>query len=572
MIKNFSMLPDVKYRRSKFKMPHDVKTSMNVGQLVPIHCQEVLAGDSWKSKIFVVARVSSSFIKPVMDNCFMDVMTFFVPLRMVYDNYERIFGNPSPSAYEDNDLAEFPRYSHILDENEHNITSITVSEKSVLDYLGLPTGKITSDVTTLQARAFALIYDKWFRNENTTNEMFIHTGEADEDEIPNNNAWSNTNYTGLLPTVNKYKDYFTSALPKPQKGSPVRLPLTGFAPVTITQDGKTNVDPSTFSSNITMRVGVPGVSQENAEKTGSLVNTLNGYAKIDNDISSTNHTLFNVMPTNLEADLRNVINADVNDMRFAFQLQKLLENDALYGDRINELYMSLYGVSPLDLLVNTPEYLGGGKIPISVQQVEQTSEATTGNPLGAVAGYSLTNGYSKFSKSFTEHGYVITVACIRYIHTYQQGIPKQFLRRDRNDVYNPFFAHIGEQPIFQSEIFAPVGENDTPSDPRANAFGYNEAWADYRYIPNRVSGEMRSNATNSQDVWHFADYYANAPTLSDGFVKETPLFFNRTVSLPSESSEAGVTPVDNFLCDFYFDTSAIRVMPTYSVPGLIDHK
>lgn len=560
MIKDFSLIPDVKFRRSKFKMPHDVKTSMSVGQLYPIHCQEVLAGDSWKSKINVVARVSSSFIKPVVDNAFMDVMTFFVPMRLVYDDYEKVFGNPTPSAYDDNDLSEIPHYSDILDDNSQPITTITVGEKTVLDYLGMPIGTITSDVSVLQARAFALIYDKWFRNENTTNETYIYKGEANEDELPNSNPWSNTNYTGKLPFVNKLKDYFTSCLPKPQKGASVRLPLTGFAPVTITKDGAPNVNPEDFSTNITMRFGRPGVAQS-ADASGSVISQINGYGKIDNGISASGeaNSKYNLMPVNLQADLRSVVNADVNDMRFAFQLQKMLETDALYGSRIQEYYRSHFGVNPKELLVNTPEYLGGGKFPITVQQVAQTSAPEEGSPLGAVAGYSLTNGFSKFSKSFTEHGFVITVACVRYYHTYQQGIPKQFLRRDRNDFYDPLYAHLGEQPVYTSEIFAGTG------DPKANAFGYNEAWADYRFIPNRVSGEMRTGATNSFDIWHFADNYANAPTLSDTFVKETPTFFDRTLSVPSSS-------VDNFLCDFYFDTSAIRVMPTYSVPGLIDHR
>ena len=524
--KDFSLLPQVRFSRSRFHMPHGVKTSMNVGTLYPIHIQEVLPGDSFKTVCSVVTRVSSAFLKPVLDTLWMDTYHFFIPYRLVYDDTEKVFGSASPSQYIQDNLVSFPSFA----------TSVIVSEKTVFDYLGVMPGTVPPGLRILEARAFALTYEKWFRNENVVNEVFVNKGAIVSSETPNNNAWGPTNYTGKLPQVSKRKDYFTSCLPKPQKGVPVQLGFASTAPVIMTTN--------TTATDVVF--GTP-----NGDKSRFAIG---GGGYLETRIPATGYT------PNVVADLSNASAFDINDVRFKFQLQKMLERDSLYGGRYNEYLLAHYGVSNPDSRVQIPEYLGGARIPLTVTQVAQTSEGTSTSPQANVAGYSLSGGKSQFNKGFTEHGFVLTVACIRTLHTYQQGIPKQFSRVARNDFYDPLFANLGEMPVYTSELY--VDPNATSL--RDGIFGYNEAWADYRMIQNRVSGEMRSSATNSLDIWHFGDNYASTPTLSQSFVEETSSNVDRTLAVPSATQ-------DQFICDFWFDTKAIRVMPTFSVPGLIDH-
>lgn len=255
------------------------------------------------------------------------------------------------------------------------------------------------------------------------------------------------------------------------------------------------------------------------------------------------------------------VGVNVNDLRFAVQLQRMLERDAIYGSRYNEYILGHYGVSSPDSRLQFSEYLGGGRFPISLQEVPQTSAPSEDNPLGAVAASSLSNGKSFYTKGFTEHGYVFTVACIRQLqHTYQQGIPRGFLKKNRNDVYDPLFDTLSYQPVYRSELFV----DDTETDLKEHVFGYNEAFADMRFCPSRITGEMRSGATNSFDVWHFGDVYENAPVLNEQFISEPSEFVDRSLAAPSSE-------VDQFLVDFWFDETDIRVMSAYSMPGLVDH-
>lgn len=544
--RDFGLMPTVRFNRSKFPMPHGVKTSMSVGTLYPIHCQEVLPGDTFKSEVDVVARVTSAFLKPVADNIFMDVFHFFVPGRLVYDDFTNVFGSPTPSSYTTNELASIPVTT----------TSTTISPKTVWDYLGVPPGLTPPGLSILPVRAFALIYNQWFRNENVVDEVYVQHGALQSSELPNNSPWSATNYSGQLPKVGKKKDYFTSCLRSPQRGESVKLPLGTMAWV------------KTSSSSLSPTTGQP-MRFVNGDGTILPTGTYPSYLYssgtaeslfVDDAGYSPSGTTKSIIPNNLYADLSSATAANVNDIRFAFQLQKMLERDALYGSRYNEYLLGHYGVSSADSRLQFTEYLGGGRFPIQIQQVAQTSEASSDSPLANVAGYSLTNGKSRFVKGFTEHGFVITCACLRQLHTYQQGVPKMFMRKSRNDFYDPLFASLGEQPVYRSELFV----NSSDANLRSDVFGYNEAWADYRYIASRISGEARSSATNTLDIWHFADKYASAPTLSASFVEETPSYVDRTLAVPSSSQ-------DQFLTDFWFNTEAIRVMPVYSVPGLIDH-
>lgn len=536
-------VPIPRFPRARFNLSHSVTTSMDVGTLYPIDWQEVIPGDVFKCRAFDVSRVTSSFLKPVMDNLFLDVYHFFVPHRLVYDDFEKVFGNPNPSAYTDNVLEEIPM-----------VSGSAIQVGSIADYLGLPVGATISSenpVSILPFRSFALIYDKYFRNENTTDEIFVQKGATQTSEVLNNNAFGPNNYTGRPPKVNKYKDYFTSCVPNPQKGSPVGFNLGTFAPVVPRNQ---QIDP--------LSVNDPPVSLRTY--TGStLANTLIGANSTSNLSSATAPAIAAaytspVYPSNLYADLTDTNAITVDDLRLAFAYQKMLERDAIYGSRYNEYLYGHFGVHIPDAYIQFPQYLGGGRTPLNIVQVAQTSQGTEESPLGNVGAYSWTNGRTGYARKFKEHGIVMTVACLRYRHTYQQGIAKKWRRKVREDFYDPLFSTIGQQPVYTTELYS------MSTVPKDSVFGYREAWSELRSIPNTISGEMRSGATNSLDIWHFADNYSSAPTLSQSFTEETPAYVDRTLSVPSSSQ-------DNFILNFYFDMSAVRKMPVYSMPSLIDH-
>lgn len=533
-------VPVPHFPRARFNLSHSVTTSMDVGTLYPIDWQEVVPGDVFKCRAFDVSRVTSSFLKPVMDNLFLDVYHFFVPHRLVYDDFEKVFGNPNPSAYTDNDLAEIPM-----------VSGPAIQVGSIADYLGLPVGSTIPNenpVSLLPFRSFALIYDKYFRNENTTDEIFVQKGAMQPSEVLNNNVFGPNNYTGKPPKVNKYKDYFTSCVPNPQKGAPVTFNLGTQADIRTSTSRLVSgaQEPVRFANGVS---GSMSFGNHNA--------VFGVGASLGFDAADFSGTLgAGLYPVNLYADLTNANAISVDDLRLAFAYQKMLERDAIYGSRYNEYLYGHFGEHIPDAYIQFPQYLGGGRTPLNIVQVAQTSQGTEESPLGNVGAYSWTNGRTGYSRKFKEHGIVMTVACLRYRHTYQQGIAKKWRRRVREDFYDPLFSTIGQQPVYTTELYAKAG-------PEA-VFGYREAWSELRNIPNTISGEMRSAAANSLDIWHFADNYASAPTLSQSFTEETPAYVDRTLSVPSSSQ-------DNFILNFYFDMSAVRKMPVYSIPSLIDH-
>lgn len=531
-------VPIPRFPRARFNLSHSVTTSMDVGTLYPIDWQEVLPGDVFKCRAFDVSRVTSSFLKPVMDNLYLDVYHFFVPHRIVYDDFEKVFGNPNPSAYTDNALEEIP------------MAYGSVYAGSVGDYLGLPIGAVPqgNPVSVLPFRAFALIYDKYFRNENTTDEIYIQKKGFSLSELFGNNAFGPNSYCGKLPKVNKYKDYFTSCVPNPQKGAPVTFNLGTQADVRTATDRLVSgaQEPVRFANGVS---GSMSLGQHEA-----IFGTGASLAFNPADYSDVVGT--GLYPVNLYADLANANAISVDDLRLAFAYQKMLERDAIYGSRYNEYLYGHFGVYIPDAYIQFPQYLGGGRTPLNIVQVAQTSQGTEESPLGNVGAYSWTNGRTGYSRKFKEHGLVMTVACLRYRHTYQQGIAKKWRRKVREDFYDPLFSTIGQQPVYTSELYFSAAPD--------TVFGYREAWSELRSIPNTISGEMRSAATNSLDIWHFADNYSSAPTLSQSFTEETPAYVDRTLSVPSSSQ-------DNFILNFYFDMSAVRKMPVYSMPSLIDH-
>lgn len=563
MKKDFSRMPSVRFNRSKFDLSHGLKTSMSVGCLYPLDIQEVLPGDTFKTKMTMVSRVTSAFLKPVMDNLFMDIYHFFIPLRLIYDKAENVFGNASPSQYTSQNLNRFPSLKF------NNDIGYTVYPGSIADYLGLPTQDISmfnetteerdleeDGLSVLPFRAFAKVYNEWFRNENIIDEVFVSTGETTSNEKLNNNAFSPNNYTGKLPKVAKKKDYFTSCLPSTQKGLAVDVPFLFDLPL---KSGE-------MYDISSVRFGTQALG-DYPDTVNPLVTDFGSNLSVDYTDEIPQDNISKINRTNLYVDASKSPGFTVNDMRFAFQLQKMLERDALYGTRYNEYLLGHFGVSNPDSRLQFTEYLGGGRIPLSIQQVAQTSQGTEESPLANLAGYSQSVGYSRYSKGFTEHGYILTVACIRQMHTYSQGVNKMWFRKQRNDFYDPLYANLGEQPVYYRELFAPNVPEGSLAD--KTVFGYNEAWAEYRYKPSGITGQMRpvnvySLGETSLDIWHFGDAFESVPTLSKSFIEETPQFVDRTLAVPSSSQ-------DQFIVDCWFNTDAIRVMPTYSVPGLIDH-
>lgn len=559
----YSNVPILKHSRSLFDLSHKYLTSFNVGDLVPVLLEEVYPGDTFKCTANCVIRTSSALIRPVMDNIFLDIQSYYIPSRILYNKFVNIFGENTDSAWANTTEYSVPQ-----------IPSGTVASKSVADYLTPPPGLSLSSsdkgysISCLPFRAFAKVYDDWFRDENNVLPMHIQTGPYNVSEALNDRPWSPNNYTGMLPKVAKFHDMFTSCLPAPQKGNEVELPLGQYANVVVGDDRRwTNVYiPNSQGQSLGMLFSGSNASAIPDERFLPLgIKALSASSgKLDTQGTNQNSTTGSAYyPSNLYADLSSATAASVNDLRLAFQLQKMLERDARGGTRFIEYLMAHWGVQSPDGRLQRSEFLGGRRIPLNINQVTQTTGFNKeSNDLGEMSANSLTYGKSRFTKSFVEHGYILTVACVRQFHTYQQGLRKLFNHRKvRTDFYDPVFANIGEQPVWKSELYC-LGGSSAPSND--TVFGYQEAWVELRKTPNFITGQMRSGVTGSMDVWHLADSYSNAPTLAEDFIEETPIYLDRALSVDH-------TVQDQFIADFYFDEVAYRSLPTYSVPSLIDH-
>lgn len=582
----FGSVPMIRASRSRFDLSHSHKTSGNVGKLYPFLCQEVYPGDTFKINSTILTRLASSYMVPVMDNLFLDQYFFFVPSRLVFDKWAQVFGENKSGKWANTTPPTVPTFK-----NTDSSGNIALHD-NVCAYINLPVGQElgdnVKDISLLPYRAFALIYDEWFRDENNVQPMQIQKGDAASSEVLNNNPWAPNNYLGKCPSVAKFHDYFTTCLPSPQKGDPVEigtvslpsrvLPVAGFGPLkNVTSSDIIHGVSSADLKAAAVRSGYS--SSDNFDLSSPQLDAFNGaikanaplYAAPDQGsgtyfLASSNGSVAGNFDVGID-----VVNlgaydpglslgaATVNDLRYAFQLQKMLEKDARGGTRYREYILSHFGVSVADARVQVPEFLGGKRSPLNVQQVAQTSQNTSDSPLASLGAYSLSFGKAGFSKGFTEHGYIIGCMCLRYHHTYQQGVERYAFRKDRLDFYDPVFANIGEQPVYKKELFASAAADDV--------FGYQEAWADLRYRPSRVSGQLASKSTNTLDVYHFGDAYANAPTLSQDFINETDSNFARTIAIDS----AQQTDSDQFVFDIYIQNDAIRELPVYSVPSLIDH-
>lgn len=578
----FGSVPMIRASRSRFDLSQSIKTSGNVGKLYPFFCQEVYPGDTFKIKSTILSRLSSSYLRPVMDNLFLDQYFFFVPSRLVFDKWAQVFGENKSGKWANTTPPTVPTFK-----NTGSTGNIALHD-NVCAYINLPVGQELGDnikdISLLPYRAFALIYDEWFRDENNVQPMQIQKGDAASSEKLNNDDWSPNNYLGKCPSVAKFHDYFTTCLPSPQKGDPVEigtvqipsriLPVSGLGAL---NNGSNSLDlfPSKDITKVLMGqagysapVLFQGIGPVHSTSNGAYNGSQPGYMMVDSTgfVKVDKESVTPAEPLPVEFDNlaaydpgTSAYGINVNDLRLAIQTQKMLEKDARGGTRYREYILSHFGVSVADSRVQVPEFLGGKRSPLNVQQVAQTSQNSADSPLASLGAYSLSFGKAGFSKGFTEHGYIIGCMCLRYHHTYQQGVERYAFRKDRLDFYDPVFANIGEQPVYKKELFASAGANDV--------FGYQEAWADLRYRPSRISGQLASKSTNTLDIYHFGDEYANAPTLSEGFINETDSNFSRTIAI----DDAKANDSDQFVFDIYIQNDAIRELPVYSVPSLMDH-
>lgn len=522
--------------RSRFQRDSTVKTSFNVGDIIPFFVDEVLPGDTFSIDTAKVCRMQTP-IAPIMDNLYLDTYYFFVPNRLVWEHWKQFNGENTESAW--------------LPETEYSVPQITAPADTgwtvgtIADYFGIPTGVPGISVNALPFRAYALICNEWFRDQNLCDPLNIPVSDATVVGVNTDTFVTDVAKGGKPYKAAKFRDYFTSCLPAPQKGPDVGLSLSGSVPVVTAEE--------THSSSFSL-------------KWQNLSGNYSGYHGLRASPSSTGNDSTNyegggsLYPSNLVADLGSTSAITINALRLAFQLQKLYEKDARGGTRYIEILKVHFGVTSPDSRLQRPEYLGGNRIPINIDQVVQTSGTVTGStPQGNTAAYSLTTDYhSDFTQSFVEHGFVIGLMVARYDHTYQQGLARQWTRKTRFDYYWPVLANIGEQAVLNREIYCDGSSKD------AEVFGYQEAWADYRYKPSICTGEMRSTYAQSLDVWHLGDDYNTLPTLSASWIQEDKSVVDRVLAVTSEKA-------NQLFADIYIKNTTIRPMPLYSIPGLIDH-
>jgi len=527
MKSNFSRMPSVTISRSKFLRRSQHKTTMKLGELTPIYLDEVLPGDTRKIDIGSLIRMSTP-VAPVMDNIYMDLYAFFVPNRLTWSHWKEFMGeNNSSAGIYTGTAYSIPKYT---------ISSGGNTVGNLGDHLGIPILAASSGtsvpVSCLPIRAYRLIYNRFFRDQNVIAPVSVNLADSSN---------SNDNPNVALFKAAKVSDYFTRALPYAQKGSPVSIPLGTTAPV------KMYYNLGNISTGTVMDV-------YNATAISSSSKYSDVYVRQENTTAPVGTVV---------ADLSSATAATINQLRFAFQYQKLLEKDALYGTRYWEIIKAHFGVTAPDASLQDPELLGHRKIYINVDQVVQTTGVNQSTPasnqLGATAAVSVTGDAGNiFSKSFTEHGYIMIIAVARHDQTYSQGLERLWSRSSRTDFYFPVFANLGAQTVLNKELYC-SGSSSTDN----STFGFQEAWAEYRYKPSKTTGYLNPSVTNSLGYWTLTNQFSSLPTLGQTFIEQDRNAIARVLQTGSGGPD--------FVCDFAFRDTAVRPMPLYSLPGLIDH-
>lgn len=552
-VHSFSMVPRAEIPRSSFNMQHQHKTTINAAELVPIYVQEVLPGDSFNVSMSSYCRLATP-LYPLLDNMDLESFFFFVPNRLVWVHWPNFMGeqnNPTDSI-------------------SWNIPQIVspvngFPQLSIYDYMGLPTAGQTAvgnqiSISALPLRAYNLIVQEWFRDQNLDLSFATGTGG----NLTTGQKWMCQSDDGPDPSANyfivsprKRHDYFTSCLPWTQKGSTaISLPLTGNATV------RTNASDLVTASGLTplsLRDAVSGAALAGNFALGTV--PAGGKMGLTGTVTATSAN--GVYPANLYADLSTATNTTINALRLAFQTQRLLERDARSGTRYTEMIHAHFGVRSPDARLMRPEYLGGGKVPLQISPVPQTAQTgLTGgtSPLGTLSAAGMFSGKHGFRYSATEHGHIIGLVTVRNDKVYQQGIRRMWKRATRYDFYLPVFAMLGEQTVYNYEIYSDGSVND------GNTFGFNERWAEYRYFPSFTSAYFRSTTTTPLDAWHLAQKFAGLPALNSSFIAD-----DLATTLQRNVAAGALSAKQQLLCDFFFSERVARPMPMYSVPGMIDH-
>lgn len=511
----YGLIPSVQLPRSSFDRSHGYKTTFDSGYLVPFFVDEALPGDTFALKANLFARLATPVV-PIMDNMFLETFFFAVPYRLVWDNWKKFNGEqikPTDST------------DYLVPEIVAPAGGVAVGTLS--DYMGIPINVGNLHFTSLWHRAYNLIWNEWFRDQNLQDSVNVPTGDGPD-------SYSDF----VLLRRNKRPDYFTTCLPWPQKGTAVSIPLGTTAPVKLgpsVSGSATPVDKYGIfaaASDSTARIQYSAT----AGSVGTAIGVSSGY--------------------NAYADLSAASSATINALRQAFQIQKLLERNARGGTRYTEILQNHFGVVSPDARLQRPEYLGGSSTRVNISTVAQTSPTSGANALGDLAAFGVAaDSTPGWTKSFTEHTLIIGLVNVRADLNYQQGLHRKFFRRSRYDFYWPSLANIGEQSVLNKEIYA----QGTAADDAV--FGYQERWAEYRNFPSQITGKLRSTHSTPLDFWHLAQKFTSLPTLSSTFIEDNPPI-SRAIAVPSEPQ---------FVFDSFIKLTTTRPMPTYSVPGLIDH-